>query len=130
MTTSKSKALAKAAEKSASRYRLMFLPEALDEFRALDGSVRANVKKLLEKRLNEPHVPGSELHGDLANCYKIKLLRQGIRLVYRVENEKLIILVLAVDKREDNLAYTSAVGRLMDAAKNLSMATARKISKK
>lgn len=108
----------------------MFLPEALDEFRALDGSVRANVKKLLEKRLNEPHVPGSELHGDLANCYKIKLLRQGIRLVYRVENEKLIILVLAVDKREDNLAYTSAVGRLMDAAKNLSMATARKISKK
>ena len=91
----------------------MFLPQALDEFRALDGAVRANLKKLLAKRLDQPHVPGGELHGDLAGCYKIKLLRQGVRLVYQVEDDKLVVLVLAVDRREDNLVYRSALGRLV-----------------
>ena len=94
------------------KYRLMFLPAALEEFRALDGSLREVLKKLLAKRLENPHMPGGELSGDLAHCYKIKLLKQGIRLVYQVENDQLIVLVLAVDKREDSAAYKSAMARL------------------
>jgi transposase-like protein len=35
------------------------------------------------------------------------------RLVYSVEDDKLIVLVLAVDKREDSAAYRSAVARLI-----------------
>lgn len=116
MTTSKSKATAKKQPTRKHKYRLMFLPEALAEYRAWDGSVRATVKKLLDKRLNEPHVPGGALHGDLSNCYKIKLLKQGIRLVYQVEDGQLVVLVLAVDKREDSLAYKSAMARLGEAA--------------
>lgn len=104
------------------KYRLMFLPEALAEFRALDGSVREVLKKLLGKRLDEPHVPGGALHGDLAGCYKIKLLKQGVRLVYRVEDGKLIVLVLAVDKREDSAAYKAAVARLVESATALAVA--------
>lgn len=34
------------------------MPEALEEWRKLDGSVQANLKKLLAKRLDNPHVPG------------------------------------------------------------------------
>lgn len=63
------------------RYRLKFLPEALEEWRALDGSIRTPLKKLLEKRLAQPHVPGGALHGELAGCYKIKLRKQGVRLI-------------------------------------------------
>lgn len=100
----------------------MFLPEALREFREFDGSVRTVLKKLLAKRLDKPHVPGGELHGDLANCYKIKLLKQGVRLVYQVEDGRLIVLVLAVDKREDSAAYKSAMSRLIEAAAELSKA--------
>ena len=94
----------------------MFVPEALAEYRALDGAVSTNLKKLLAKRLDKPHGPGGELHGDLANCYKIKLLKQGVRLVYQVEDDRLIVLVLPVDKREDNAAYKSAMARLVQAA--------------
>lgn len=97
------------------RYRLMFLPEALDEYRALDGSVQAIIKKLLSKRLDEPHLPGGALHGDLAGCYKIKLLKHGIRLVYQVQDDQLIVLVLAVDKREGGAAYQAALTRLLEA---------------
>ena len=61
-------------------YRLKFLPDALDEWNALDGSVKEVLKKLLKKRLEHPRVSGAELHGDLRDCYKIKLRKQGYRL--------------------------------------------------
>jgi mRNA interferase RelE/StbE len=97
----------------APKYRLKFLPAALEEWNALDGSVKAVLKKLLKKRLEQPRIPGAELHGDLRDCYKIKLLKQGYRLVYRVEDDVLVVLVLAVAKREDMAAYRAAIERLI-----------------
>lgn len=97
-------------------YRLFFMPEALQEWQRLDGAVRAPLKKLLAKRLQQPHVPGGRLHGALAGCYKIKLRQQGVRLVYTVEDDRLVVIVLAVDKREDAAAYASATARLSRAA--------------
>ena len=43
------------------------------------------------------------LHGDLQHCYKIKLRKQGWRLIYRVKDE--VLIVMAVAKREDGVAY-------------------------
>ena len=57
--------------------------------------------------------PGAQLHGDLRDCYKIKLRKQGYRLVYSVEDEAVIVLVLSIDKREDIAAYRSAIERLL-----------------
>lgn len=93
----------------APRYRLKFVPEALAEWKALDGSVKDVLRKALKKRLMQPHVPGAELHGDLRHCYRIKLRQQGYRLVYCVEDEVLTVLVLAVAKREGMAAYRLAV---------------------
>jgi mRNA interferase RelE/StbE len=101
------------ATQGASRYRLKFLLEAIEEWNALDGSVKEVLRKALRKRLDQPHTPGAQLHGDLRNCYKIKLRKQGYRLVYSVEDDALVVLVLAVDKREDMAAYRSAVERLL-----------------
>lgn len=101
------------------KYRLFFLPQALDEWKALDGSVKEHLKKLLAKRLDNPHVPGGALHGALSGCYKIKLNKQGIRLVYAVEDDRLVVMVLAVDKREDNVVYNSAVSRMTEKVSRL-----------
>lgn len=65
------------ASQGALGYRLKFLPEALEEWNALDGSVKEVLRKALKKRLQQPHTPGAQLHGDLRNCYKIKLRKQG-----------------------------------------------------
>ena len=92
------------------------MPEALVEWHGLDGSVRTPLKKLLAKRLDNPHIPGGKLHGELASCYKIKLRQQGVRLVYCVEDDCLIVTVIAVDKREDGVVYQSSVTRLSAAA--------------
>lgn len=94
------------------RYRLKFVPDAWAEWLALDGSVRELLKKALKKRLVQPRLPGSVLHGDLRDCYKIKLRKQGYRLVYQVEDDVLWVLVLAIDEREDLAAYRAALTRL------------------
>ena len=94
------------------KYRLKFIPAALDEWKSLDGSVKEPLRKALKKRLDEPHVAGSQLHGELKGCYKIKLRKIGYRLVYSVEDDALVVLVLAVNRRDDLLVYTEASKRL------------------
>lgn len=98
--------------KAAAKYRLKFVPDAWREWQALDGSIKQALKPLLAKRLQNPHVLGSLLHRDLAGCYKIKLLKQGYRLVYAVEHGELVVLVLSVGKRESNAAYLAAAKRV------------------
>ncbi len=93
------------------KYHLKFIPAALAEWHALDGSVKDNLKKLLKKRLLEPHVPGSRLKGSLSNCYKIKLQKQGYRLIYEIVEEDIVVLVLAVNRRADSIAYDLAAKR-------------------
>ncbi|WP_422618718.1 type II toxin-antitoxin system RelE family toxin [Rhodoferax sp.] len=90
------------------------MPSAWAEWQALDGSVKETLRKLLKKRLNNPHMPGAALHGELAGFYKIKLRKQGYRLVYGVEDDALVVMVMAVDKREDSAVYRAALSRLFE----------------
>lgn len=97
-------------------YRLEFAPPARAAWIALDGSIRKVLWPLLAKRLDQPHVPGARLYGNLAGCYKIKLLRQGIRLIYSVEDHRLIVTVIGIGKRENNESYEGAKDVLHDLA--------------
>jgi mRNA interferase RelE/StbE len=97
-------------------YRLAFEHTARAEWDALDGSIKELLRKLLKKRLESPHVVGAQLHGELADCYKIKLRKQGYRLVYQVIDYRLIVLVIAVGKREREAVYQAAVKRLRELA--------------
>ena len=92
-------------------HTLAFEASALEEWKALDGSVKEPLRKLLQKRLEQPRLPGAELDGELRDCYKIKLRKQGYRLVYRVLDGVLLVLVLAVDKRADGAVYAKALLR-------------------
>lgn len=93
-----------------SSYRLAFIPTALKEWKKLDRSVQLQFKKKLTERLENPHVPASQLHG-LHNHYKIKLRATGYRLVYEVQDEKVCILVIAVGKRDKLSVYRKARNR-------------------
>lgn len=93
------------------KYRLQFVPSSWAQWQKLDGSVKEPLRKLLKKRLNNPHVSGAALHGALLGHYKIKLNQQGYRLVYGVQDDVLIVMVMAVDKRVDSVVYRSALQR-------------------
>ena len=101
-----------ATHKVGTKYNLKFVPDAWREWQTLDGSIKQVLKLLLAKRLQTPHVPGSLLHRELAGCYKIKLLKQGYRLVYIVEDDALVVLVLSVGKRENSAVYMAAAKRI------------------
>ena len=49
------------------KYRLKFMPSALEEWKVLDGGVKGPLRKALKKRLEQPHVPGSRLTADLTD---------------------------------------------------------------
>lgn len=100
--------------KRKTKYRLKFVPDALKEWQDLDGSIKEPLRKALKKRLEQPHLPGAELHGNLHGCYKIKLRKQGYRLVYQVEDDVLVVLVLSIDRRENLAVYHAALLRLLD----------------
>ncbi|CAH8241919.1 Qin prophage; mRNA interferase toxin RelE (fragment) [Vibrio aestuarianus] len=70
-------------------------------------------KKKLIERLANPHVPASKLSGS-ENMYKIKLRQSGYRLVYKVQDDIIIVTVLAVGKRERSDVYRKAMTRLND----------------
>jgi mRNA interferase RelE/StbE len=91
-------------------YELNFHPEALDEWRKLDNSVRVQFKRKLAERLENPRVPGSQLSGQ-KDRFKIKLRNAGFRLVYEVRDQQLVVLVVAVGKRERNTVYRTAALR-------------------
>ena len=90
-------------------YELHFTKSALKEWGALDATIKEQFKKQLIKRLQEPHVPSARLHGSgMGNVYKIKLRDSGYRLVYEVLEDRIIVLVLAVARRDKGLAYELA----------------------
>ena len=95
-------------------YRLQFLTAAKAEWEKLDGTVQLQFIKVLAKRLEVPRVPKAALAG-MADCYKIKLRTVGYRLVYQVRDDSLVLLTVAVGKRDRNAVYTVAMARLPSA---------------
>jgi len=85
-------------------YSLEFKESALKEWRKLDSSLREQFKKRLAERLEEPRVESARLSGML-DCYKIKLRSAGYRLVYQVFDDRVVVVVVAVGKREHDLVY-------------------------
>ncbi|MDH4583842.1 type II toxin-antitoxin system RelE/ParE family toxin [Pseudomonas sp. BN415] len=91
-------------------YELEFLPSALKEWRKLGDTVQDQFKRKLKERLQRPRVQGDALHG-MPDCFKIKLRSAGYRLVYRVEEGRITVVVISVGKRERGSVYESARNR-------------------
>ncbi len=69
------------------------------------------ILKKLENVLKRPSNPSAKLR-DLPDCYKIKFRTLGYRLVYQVNDKALLVLVIAIGKRENSAVYDEADKRL------------------
>ena len=88
-------------------FNLEFLPSARKEWDKLGATIRQQFVKKLRERLEVPRMPSAALHG-MPDHYKIKLRQLGYRLVYRVEDGTITVLVVAVGKRERGDVYSAA----------------------
>jgi len=92
-------------------YSLEFRDDAWKEWNKLDRPLRDQFKAKLLERLENPRLESARLSG-LPDCYKIKLRAAGYRLVYQVFDDRVVVVVVAVGKREDSAVYRKAGKRL------------------
>lgn len=92
-------------------YDLAFDSRALKEWRKLDNALRLQFKKKLRELLIQPQNEANRLR-ELPNCYKIKLRSSGYRLIYQVQEHRLVVMVVAVGKRERGKVYDDASYRI------------------
>jgi mRNA interferase RelE/StbE len=93
-------------------FSLGFKESALKEWKKLDGGIREQFRKKLAERLDRPRIESARLRG-MADCYKIKLKNAGYRLVYQVDDTRVVVVVVAVGRRE-NLAVYKVAGKRVE----------------
>lgn len=93
-------------------YSIRVHDEFVAELNKLDHTIKQQLRKKLDKVVENPHIPKNRLSGGLHNCYKIKLKKAGVRLIYQVNDDEIYILLLTVGKREDNEVYDTAIRRI------------------
>lgn len=92
-------------------YKLEFLPSASKEWKKLGSATREQFTRKLRERLEQPRIPSAKLR-NLPDCYKIKLRAAGYRLIYRVDDGRIIVVVIEVGRRDRDDAYSLAEGRV------------------
>ena len=80
-------------------YELEFAKAALKKFDKLNPQIADQFIRKLEAILENPKIPKNKLSGS-ADRYKIKLKSAGYRLVYQVIEDRIVVLVLDVDRRD------------------------------
>jgi len=81
------------------KYKLKFLPSALKDWNKLDNTIKEQFKKKLVERVSNPCITADKIRG-FDNYYKIKLRSIGYRLVYKVIENELAVIVILINKRE------------------------------
>ena len=100
--------------KTKPKFALQFDERALAEWRKLDAPIQNQFKKKLTKLVSgeETPSPRARVAGLGHDYYEIKQRSSGYRLVYKYEDKKLVILVIAVGKRNRNIVYDIARTRV------------------
>jgi mRNA-degrading endonuclease RelE of RelBE toxin-antitoxin system len=80
-------------------FELRYTPDAAAEIQGLDGSVRKQLRKVLEKKLAiDPEGYGLPLRGPLAGYWKHQFANH--RIVYRIYPQQHVVVVCAVGVRK------------------------------
>lgn len=96
-------------------WTIELIPEALLDFKALDGSVRKTVLKQLAKLEQDPRYGqplGNKAGINLEGFFKLYADKKKVRIVYDVAGE--VVRVVAIDRREDLEVYQSAMRRIKE----------------
>ena len=102
-------------------YELIYIPEAIEDMKNLDGSQRKLVRKALEKLKGNP-LPqteggygqwlGNKQGVNLSGFLKVKLRGAGLRIVYTLKRENEKVLIIIIGAREDEEVYELAKKRI------------------
>ncbi|WP_309751214.1 type II toxin-antitoxin system RelE/ParE family toxin [Novosphingobium sp.] len=89
-------------------FEVRFRPRAAKAFEKLGTADKRQLAANLAERRDNPRVPGDAVR-QIPNGYRLKLRKSGIRLIYQVRDQQLLVLVLAIGRREREEAYREAL---------------------
>ena len=103
------------------KWEIEYIPAALEDLRSLDRSQQLQVLKAIEKVSAKP-LPnpegalgkplGSHSGANLTGYLKMKLLKLGLRVVYRVVRENNVMRIIIISVRDDETVYKLARDRI------------------
>lgn len=96
-------------------YKVEFLPDAAREFEALDGSLKKVAAKQIDKLAERPELGdplGKRMGIDLTGYRKIYFGKKAYRIIYEIQRQRLMILIIGIGKRERAEIYREVARRL------------------
>jgi len=98
-------------------YRIDFLSKAERDLNKLDRSVQIKVlkkiKRISENPFTDKHL-GKKAGIDLSGYYKAYADKKKIRIIYRVDDRTITVLIVAIGRRSDLEVYKKAAKRLIE----------------
>lgn len=94
-------------------YQLEWTQYSKEDYEQLDGSQKIFVNKALDRIQLRGMDAGQALHGNLANCNKLKNKKMGLRIIFREAQGTIeVIQIVAIGKRDKEKIYKMAEERL------------------
>lgn len=93
-------------------WRVAYHPDVDGDLRSLGRAEARAILKVIEERIvhGEPDKIGKPLAGNLAGCRRIRTGQT--RIVYRVNGQRIEVLIIAVGMRRDDEIYEAASDRV------------------
>jgi len=95
---------------------VQFIPEAVKDYKALDGNIKKLVNGKIEKLKENPNLGealGNRNNIDLTGFYKIYVSKKSYRIIYRiVKNEIEIIEIWGIGRRDKMEIYKNVGKRV------------------
>ena len=89
-------------------FTVKFRPRAAKAFDRLDFALKQQLTRKLDQRCLHPEVAADRVR-EIPNGYKVKLRSSGVRAIYLVRNSELVILIVAIGRREREESYREAI---------------------
>ena len=97
-------------------YQIEFIPEAAEDYKSLDGSIKNKVDKKLRELSKNPFIGehlGNKFNINLTGYYKVYVADKKIRIVYRLLSDEIeIVEVWGIGKRDKEAIYRLISHRL------------------
>ncbi|MBC8346432.1 MAG: type II toxin-antitoxin system RelE/ParE family toxin [Candidatus Marinimicrobia bacterium] len=80
-------------------YRILFKPSAFKQGKKLPKKIQSKIREAIDKLKTEPRKIGCKKLRGTNNLYRVRV--GDYRIVYEIEDDRLIILVLKIAHRKD-----------------------------
>ena len=93
---------------------IQFIPEAVKDYKSLDGSVKKLVNEKMDKLKENPYLGealGNKNNIDLTGYYKIYVYKKTYRIVYRIVNEEVEIIEIWGIGKKDKMEIYKDIGK-------------------